>query len=422
MAPEGERAEEQPVVASVDVDTDVPERVVRPFSRILTLIFMVALLYTMQDSLSPFLMGTIIVVLLWLVRKEALFEAGVGSAVGLLIFVWLLDELAGILWPFVTSFVLAYLLAPLVKILEKKISRSLAIGLVVILLLGGLTTFGVVLIPVVIQEVGDLVTQLPRYGEALKQHYEGLVAFVQAQGYEISTGEIQNRVLGQLPEIGKLFATQATSLLKGLTSGIAALLNLTLIPFVTYYILKDFDRIQGGVLSLLPRKHVETTGELLGRIDQVLGKYVRGQFLVCGVVAALTAAGLAFFDIRYSVLLGLFTGLANLVPFVGIAAALGMTCLVVLLDVDPLINLIKVIGVFVVVQNIEGNFLSPRVVGNQVGLDPAWVIFALVIAAHFWGIVGMIVAIPGAAVLNILVKILRQRYIRSRYYDLSNDV
>ena len=422
MASEGERQAEQTGVSVANESTKRSEREVRPFSRILTLIFMVALLYTMQDSLSPFLLGTIIVVLLWTVRKEALFEVGVGSAVGLLIFVWLLDELAGILWPFVTSFVLAYLLAPLVKMLEKKISRSWAIGVVVLVLLGALTTVGVVLIPVVIQEVGDLVTQLPRYGEALKRHYEGLVDFVQAQGYEISTGEIQDRVLGQLPEIGKLFATQATSLLKGLTSGIAALLNLALIPFVTYYILKDFDRIKGSVLSLLPRQYVNSTSELLGRIDQVLGKYVRGQFLVCGVVAALTAAGLAFFDIRYSVLLGLFTGLANLVPFVGIAAALGMSCLVVLLDADPLINLVKVIGVFVVVQNIEGNFLSPRVVGNQVGLDPAWVIFALVISAHFWGIVGMIVAIPGAAVLNILVKILRQRYIRSRYYDLSNEL
>ncbi|MGA1199902.1 MAG: AI-2E family transporter, partial [Candidatus Latescibacterota bacterium] len=98
----------------------------------------------------------------------------------------------------------------------------------------------------------------------------------------------------------------------------------------------------------------------------------------------------------------------------------GVTSLVVLLDADPLINLIKVIGVFVVVQNIEGNFLSPRVVGSKVGLDPAWVMFALVISAHFWGIVGMIVAIPGAAVLNMLVKILKQRYIRSQYYDLSN--
>ncbi|MFT5367053.1 MAG: putative PurR-regulated permease PerM, partial [Candidatus Latescibacterota bacterium] len=314
----------------------------------------------------------------------------------------------------------AYLLAPLVKVMEKKISRSLAIGVVVVLLLGVLAAVGMVLVPVVIREVGDLVTQLPRYGEALKHHYDSVVAFVQAQGYEISTGEIQGKVLGQLPQIGKLFATQATSLLNGLTSGIAALLNLTLIPFVTYYVLKDFERIKESLQSLLPRKHVQNAEEVIGRIDDILGNYVRGQFLVGGFVAALTAFGLAFFGIRYAVLLGLFTGLANLVPFVGIAVSLGLASLVVLLDVDPLVNLIKVIGVFVVVQNIEGNFLSPRVVGNKVGLDPAWVIFALVISAHFWGIVGMIVAIPGAAVLNVLVKILKQRYISSRYYDLSN--
>lgn len=420
MGSDEEHLHKQKTVSDSPANTAKLEMEGRPFFRILMLVFMVALLYTMQESLSPFLIGTIIVILLWLVRTGAYFEVGAGSVVGVLIFIWFLDELAGILWPFVTSFILAYLLAPLVNILEKKISRSLAIGVVVLLLLGGLTTIGVVLIPVVIQEVGDLVTQLPRYGDALKAHYNSVVAFGQAQGYAISTGDIQEKVLGQLPEIGKLFATQATSLLKGLTSGIAALLNMTLIPFVTYYILKNFERIKGSLLSLLPRKHVEGTADVLGRIDQVLGNYVRGQFLVCGFVAGLTALGLAFFDIRYSVLLGLFTGLSNLVPFVGIAVSLGITSLVVLLDADPFINLIKVIGVFVVVQNIEGNFLSPRVVGSKVGLDPAWVMFALVIAAHFWGIVGMIIAIPGAAVLNMLVKILKQRYISSRYYDLPN--
>jgi predicted PurR-regulated permease PerM len=420
MASDDERSDKQNAVSQPTVRAVVSESEGRPFFRGLMLIFMVVLLYTMQESLSPFLIGTIMVVLLLLVRQGAFFEVGAGSVVGVLILVWLLDELAGLLWPFVISFVLAYLLAPLVKVMEKKISRSLAIGVVVVLLLGVLAAVGMVLIPVVIREVGDLVTQLPRYGEALKHHYDSVVAFVQAQGYEISTGEIQGKVLGQLPEIGKLFATQATSLLKGLTSGIAALLNLALIPFVTYYVLKDFERIKESLQSLLPRKHVQNAEEVLGRIDDILGNYVRGQFLVCGFVAALTALGLAFFGIRYAVLLGLFTGLANLVPFVGIAVSLGLASLVVLLDVDPLVNLIKVIGVFVVVQNIEGNFLSPRVVGNKVGLDPAWVIFALVISAHFWGIVGMIVAIPGAAVLNVLVKILKQRYISSQYYDLSN--
>jgi predicted PurR-regulated permease PerM len=392
----------------------------RPFCRIMIMIFLIALLYTMHESLSPFFIGTLILIMLVVSRNGAHFEQGAGIAASLLLYVWLLDELAGVLWPFVTSFVLAYLLAPLVQVLEKRISRSLAIGVVVLLLLGVLTVIGVVLIPVVIQEVGDLVTQLPRYGEAIRGYYDALVTFIQVHGYEISPGDIQGKVLAQLPEIGKLFATQATSLLKGLTSGLAALLNLTLIPFVTYYVLKNFERIKGSLLSLMPRKHVESTGDLLGRIDNVLGKYVRGQFLVCGFVAGLTSLGLGLFGIRYSVLLGLFTGLANLVPFVGIAASLVLASLVVLLDVDPLINLIKVIGVFVVVQNIEGNFLSPRVVGNKVGLDPAWVIFALVISSHFWGIAGMIVAIPGAAVLNILVKIAKQRYFNSAYYDLTN--
>lgn len=390
-----------------------------PFFRALILLFTTALLYTMHESLSPFLIGTALVVLLLLARRDALFEVGAGSVVGLLLFIWFLDELAGLLWPFVTSFVLAYLLAPLVAILERRISRSLAIGGVVILLLGALTAIGMVLVPVIIQEVGDLVVQLPKYGDALKTHYESLLAFIRSQGYDVSSGAIQERVFGQLPEIGKLFAAQATSLLKGLSSGIVALLNLALIPFVTYYVLKDFNAIKGSLRILLPRRYVNATEEVLARMDDVLGQYIRGQFLVCGFIFALTATGLGLFGIRYFVILGLIAGFSNLVPYVGLAFSLGLTSLVVLLDVDPFMNLIKVVGVFVVVQGIEGNFLSPKVVGERVGLHPAWVMFALVISAHFWGFVGMVIAIPGAAVLNVLIKTLKQRYISSKYYDLT---
>ena len=109
-------------------------------------------------------------------------------------------------------------------------------------------------------------------------------------------------------------------------------------------------------------------------------------------------------------------GLFNLIPYIGIAVAFSVSCLVALSDADPFGSLFKVIGVFVVVQSIEGNFLSPRVVGQRVGLHPVWVMFALVVGAHFWGFIGMLIAIPGAAVVNILCKVIAERYYNSLYY------
>ena len=391
----------------------------RPYFRVLVLLFTVALLYAMRSSLSPFLVGGALLALLVFVQRGVSFELGIGLVVILLLLVWFLDELTGLLWPFVTSFVLAYLIAPLVEVMERWISRTLAIGLVVVLLLGALASVGVVLVPLVIEEVGEFVAELPRYGRALEGYYKDLVAFIEAQGLAVTFGEIQDQVLGQLPELGKLFAKQATSLLQGLTSGIAALLNLALIPFVTFYVLKDFERIKSTLRALLPRRYADSTGDILGQMDEVLGQYVRGQFLVCGFIAILTTFGLAVSGIRYAVILGLIAGISNLVPYVGLAFSLGLTSLIVLLDAETLFNLVKVIAVFVVVQGIEGNFLSPKVVGERVGLHPAWVMFALVIAAHFWGFVGMVVAIPVAAIMNVLVKILTQRYYASRYYELK---
>ena len=112
-----------------------------------------------------------------------------------------------------------------------------------------------------------------------------------------------------LPEVGKIFADQVTSALHGLSSGLAALLNLLMIPFVTYYVLKDYERIKRSLRNFLPRRHVQTTVSLLDQIDDVLGQYVRGQFLVSSFIAILTSTGLALSDIRYAVLLGLMAGL-----------------------------------------------------------------------------------------------------------------
>ena len=129
----------------------------RPYFRVLVLLFTVALLYAMRSSLSPFLVGGALLALLVFVQRGVSFELGIGLVVILLLLVWFLDELTGLLWPFVTSFVLAYLMAPLVEVMERWISRTLAIGLVVVLLLGALVSVGVVLVPLVIEEVGEFV-------------------------------------------------------------------------------------------------------------------------------------------------------------------------------------------------------------------------------------------------------------------------
>lgn len=388
----------------------------RPFFRMAILLFLVGFLYVLHQDLSPFLIGLTLLAIIVMVRKGIRFEACVAVVVVLLFGAWLMGDMAGLFWPFVTSFVLAYLLAPLVGLMERWMSRTIAIALIVVVILGALSGIGIVVIPLVTQEILDFGRRVPVYAAMLKQFYDQIFNWLQSIGVNLPKGQIQQVLLERLPKLGELFAEQTTAALKGLSTGLATLLNFLMIPFVTFYMIKDYDRIVKTVARGLPRRHAASIGEFLERVDEILGQYLRGQMLVCSFIAVLTATGLMLFGIRYAVLLGLMAGLFNLIPYLGMAVAFSVACLVALLDADPAGNLFKVIGVFVVVQSIEGNFLSPRVVGQRVGLHPVWVMFALVVGAHFWGFIGLLIAIPGAAVLNILCKIIAERYYNSLYY------
>ena len=393
----------------------------RFFFRVTILAFMVVFLYILKDELSPLLIGVTLLFLLFLTRRGVNFEQGVGIVVGLLFTVWFLSEASGLLWPFIISFVIAYLLAPLVYLMERRISRTLSLCLIVLLVLGGLAGIGIIVVPRVSEEVRELVNDLPAYGRALGRLYDRVVVLIHNYGLGLSVGEIQQWFIEKLPEVGKLFADKMTEALRGLTSGIAALLNLLMIPFVTFYVLKDYEKIKAALRGVLPRQHSGQIITMINGVDAVLGQYVRGQILVCSFIALLTCTGLAISGIRYAVILGLMAGVMNLVPYVGLAVSLGVVSVVALLGHDPLTDLLKVVAVFVVVQGIEGNFLSPRVVGSRVGLHPAWVMFALVVSAHFWGFIGMLIAIPVAAVINILVSVATGFYYSSKYVGSATD-
>jgi predicted PurR-regulated permease PerM len=393
----------------------------QPYFKVALLGFLGVLLYLLSADLSPYAVGGGLIILVIMSRRGATLELGVSTVAALLFFVYAFQSIGQLLWPFVLSFILAYLLAPLVGLLSRRLPRTAAIGILMLSLLGLLTLVSNALIPHIIREVRDLVFSLPTYTEYFKGLYQNFSDWLARYGYTGYASEIQQRVVDRLPEVGKLFADQTTSALRGLTSGIAAILNLLMIPFVTFYILKDYDRIREIATQAIPTRHRARALDFIGRVDTVLGQYIRGQLIVSTFIAALTAFGLSVSGVRYAVVLGLTAGALNLIPYVGLTISLGVSMIVALLDAGGAIQCLKVLAVFVVVQGIEGNFLSPRVVGERVGLHPVWVMFALVVSAHLWGVVGMLVAIPVAAVINIVVRIVLHRLYGSSFYDEADS-
>jgi predicted PurR-regulated permease PerM len=316
---------------------------------------------------------------------------------------------------------MAYVLAPLVGILTRFVPRGIAIAIIVLLMIGLVSGIGAVIIPKMITEVSELVNRLPGYGNAMFNMYNQVIRWIENLGLALPIEEIRQWIIKRLPELGQIFADQTTLALKSLSSGLAALLNLFMIPFVAYYLLKDFEKIIAIFKQLLPPRHASVIWDFMTQINNVLGQYVRGQMLVSSFIAVLTTIGLALSGIRYAVLLGIMAGIFNLVPYVGLAVSLGVSAFVALLDANGLDAVVKVVVVFVIVQGIEGNFLSPKVVGERVGLHPVWVMVALVVSAHFFGVIGMVVAIPVAAVTNIVLKIITDRYVQSHYYGQLPD-
>jgi predicted PurR-regulated permease PerM len=264
------------------------------------------------------------------------------------------------------------------------------------------------LIPSLSNEAAELAQKLPTYRETVQQWF-GRLPYGPVG--EALGDDLRGKVAQKLPDLGQTFLQKGVAILQGAIGRIAdlisQLLNLIVIPFATFYFLRDYPTLGNFLGRLIPSGHHDVVVKLSSASNAILGKYLRGQAIVCLFVSSATALGLAIAGIDYAIILGVTTGLLNLIPYIGMSMALIMTILVALLGASPLSTVLKVGLVFFIVQTLDGNIVSPKVVGEQVGLHPLYVMFAVLFFAHFWGIVGMILASPVSAVLNITIKIVR---------------
>ena len=152
------------------------------------------------------------------------------------------------------------------------------------------------------------------------------------------------------------------------------------------------------------------SAENINNVDEILSGYIRGQLMVCLAVAVLTGTALSILGIPYALILGIVAGVLNLVPYIGLAITLGIGLLVGIFSPSPLITCIKIVVVIEAVQILEGAVLSPRIVGEKVGLHPVWVMLSILVFSHFWGFVGLLVAVPFAAVIKLFISMLIDKY------------
>ena len=195
------------------------------------------------------------------------------------------------------------------------------------------------------------------------------------------------------------------------------LLLIFITPIVTFYILLDWHKITNKVESWFPKAHTKTIKEQLSYVDTALSGYIRGQTNVCLLLGAFYAVGLSLAGLDFGLFIGLATGILSFIPYVGILFGVTIGMMVALFQFGDSIHLLLVFAIFVVGQFIEGNFITPKLVGDKVGLHPVWIIFGMLSGAALFDFVGVLLAVPVTAVLGVIVRFAMKKYLSSPIYS-----
>ncbi len=388
------------------------------------LVIWVFLIDMIRGYLNPITMSAAILILLYPSRrikaiKPLLFLALV---TGLIALWW---RLSSLLTPFILAFLLAYAFDPIIEwAVRKRVKRIIAVLVLMLGLAGALAGTVILLFPRLLEEVSTLALALPDW-IALLKNWVTEVFLPWTVTMDIPTEKIWLEVQPRLPTmfkslIGGLadWGEQALSVAMSLLTGIA---NLILIPILTIYFLNDFARMRRWAFHLFNDDLKEDALKAYRQLNEVVSAYVRGQLLVCLFLATWIGGGLlVFVQLPYSILIGVAAGLLNLIPYVGTTAALIVTIVVSMFQPDPVITALKALAIFVTGQTLESNVLTPRIVGDKVGLHPLVVIFLVLLFATLFGIIGMLVAIPVGAGANVLLKVWGERQKRIAAKFLAN--
>jgi predicted PurR-regulated permease PerM len=342
-------------------------------------------------------------------------------AVLLALALWLL---APVLTPFVVAAVLAYALTPLVDRLDSlaggRFPRFVAVLLVELLLL--LVLLGVVLlmVPILAKELPQLREQVPVLLERLDGWLQPLLAPFGIE-FSLDLASIKPAVMKYLnANLEETMGSLLASLKIGGSVALTVFGNLILIPVALFYLLLDWTHFVARVTELVPPHLRGSYDSFMDESDDVLGQYLRGQLLVMLILAVYYSVGLSLFGLDVALPVGIFTGLAIFVPYVGFGLGLALAALAGLLEFAVSDGPSKVLLMLAVVyglgQLIESFFLTPRLVGERIGLHPLVVIFALLAFGQLFGFVGVLIALPASAVLLVAVRRMRSRYLDSSLY------
>ena len=342
--------------------------------------------------------------------------------VATLAFGWVFYLLAPVLMPFFIAALFAYLGDPIVDKLESKnLSRSLSVSIVfAVLLTVGLVLF-LVLLPLLTAQVGALFKRLPEY---LAIFQSTTIPWLGSMGFPVEIFDVSS-IKQSFVEYWTNVSQVAGSLFSYMTrSGLAILqwlTNLILVPVLTFYLLRDWDEIVAQFRALLPRRYAKQLIILSLECDEMLAAFIRGQLMVMLALAIIYTLGLSFIGLELALLLGVIAGIVSFVPYLGLIVGIGLSGVAAFFQFHEWMPVIMVAAVFGVAQVMEGAVLTPRFVGERIVLHPVAVLFAVMAGAQLFGFIGVLLALPVAAVVMVLLRHTHKRYLDSELYSVDNE-
>jgi predicted PurR-regulated permease PerM len=335
---------------------------------------------------------------------------------GLIISGWLIYLLAPVLSPFLTAGLLAYLGDPLVDRLENvKLSRTLAVVVVLGALLTIISVIPLLLIPLLEKQISVLISTLPTYLDWASQQWLRLEGGLGGHPF-VNAQEIKSTLIANWQQAGGIAASIMAYVGRSGLAVLNWLANILLVPVVTFYMLRDWDHFIAGIHDLLPRSMEPGVSALAREADEVLGAFLRGQLMVMACLSTIYITGLWLAGLDFALLIGLLAGTVSFVPYLGVIVGILVSGLAMLFQTQEIVSLLPVIGVFAVGQLLEGMILTPLLVGDRIGLHPVTVIFAVLAGGQLFGFVGVLLALPVAAVLAVIVRRAHLSYKASMLY------
>ena len=320
-----------------------------------------------------------------------------------------------ILLPFVIGIAVAYFLDPVVdKLEERKWNRSLATLFTLFVFLALVIFLVFLLVPVLTNQLKNFAQFLPIVKGKLQLIIDAVAG--------ILNNKVDAKVL-DVPASGLI--KWSTKMLGGVIDGgaaIADLLSLFLItPLVAFYLLRDWDLIVEKVYDWFPIRHKDTLQGQLNEIDKKLAAFVRGQGTVCLILTSYYAITLTMTGLEFGVVIGVFAGLISFVPFIGAIFGGLLSIGLAYLQFEAWTNIVIIAGIFILGQILEGYILTPKFIGEAVGLHPVWVIFSLLAGGALFGFLGVLLALPMAAIVGVLFRFCIDHYKNSSYYNGSSE-